>query len=451
MMNAIFILILLFSFLPGATEATGASLSIYPQAGTFTVGSTFDVAIFMNTGGENVNAVRADLKFDPEKLQVITSAKGLSAVGVWVFPPSFSNTKGEITLQGGFSGAGINTSEGLVSVVVFEAISSGRSEISFLDSSKVLVGKEEGVNILSSSNRGVYDIIPSPSKGPRIFSESHPDQNKWYKNNSPVFSWEKIEKAEGYSYKLDDDPLGEPDNTIDTEFASVSFDRVEGGVLYFHLKAKKEGAWGGTSHFRAMIDITPPLSFEPYLEPFSLTSGDYLLIYFDTNDLLAGIDHYEARVANLTDPKQITLSGWTRQDSPFRISAKNQGIFSVIIRAFDKAGNFQEEKIQARIFSPILVLVSGGVKIKGLFIPSEVIYVLLGIILFFGLYLTFKWLKAKRGGLKGKFLKEIKEAEKEIEDVKKFRERIREIKEVEEKAQIEEKRLNQELWEKKES
>jgi len=364
-----FLILVILSMLPLAVRAEGASLSIYPQTGTFTVGSTFDVSVFLNTGGENVNAVRVDLKFDPEKLQVVTPAKGLSAVGVWVFPPSFSNTKGEISLQGGFSEKGINTSEGLISVIVFEAISSGSVEVNFLDSSKVLVGEKEGINILTSLNRGVYEIVPSPPKGPKIFSESHPDQNKWYKNNSPVFSWEKIEGATGFSYKLDDDPFGEPDNIVDTDSTSISFDKVEDGIHYFHLKAKKGEVWGGTSHFKVMIDTRPPLSFKPHSAPFSLTAGDYLLIYFGSNDLLTGIDHYEVRIANLTDPANVTFSGWTRQDSPFRISTQQKGIFSVMIRAFDKAGNFQEEKIQLRIFSPPLVLVEGGVQIKGFFFP----------------------------------------------------------------------------------
>jgi len=445
-------LFLFVFFLAGqSVKAVGASLSIYPQTGTFTVGNTFDVSVFLNTGGENINAVKVDLEFDPEKLQVITPAKGLSAVGIWVFPPSFSNTKGTINLSGGFLGKGLNTSEGLISVIVFEVISPGETEVRFLDSSQVLVGEEEGVDILTSVNRGVYDIIPSPPKGPKIFSETHPDQNKWHKNNSPVFIWERIEGAAGFSYKLDDDPFGEPDNIVDTESTSVSFDRVEDGILYFHLKAKKGEVWGGTSHFKVMIDTTSPLSFKPYSEPFSLTVGDNLLIYFSTSDLLAGIDHYKVRIADLTDPEHITLSGWIRQDSPFRISTKNKGIFSVIIRAFDKAGNFQEEKIQVRVFNPPLVLVSGGVQIKGFFLPWWSFYILMGVILFLVIYLIFKWMRVRRQTLKEKFLKEIKEAEKEIEDVKKFREKIGELEKLEEKAETEEERLKKELWEKKEN
>ena len=346
-------LVLLFSFgLVQPVRAEGVSLSIYPQTGSFTVGSTFDVSIFVNTGGENVNAVKVDLKFDPEKLQVVTPAKGLSAVAGWIFPPSFSNTKGEISLQGGFVAGGINTSEGLISIIVFEAISPGRVEVNFLDSSKVLVGEEEGTNILTSLNRGVYEVIPVPSKGPKIFFESHPDQNKWYKNNSPVFSWEKIEGTTGYSYKLDDDFLGEPDNVVDTESSSVSFEGVADGISYFHLKAKKEDVWGGASHFKLMIDATPPLQFEPYLEPFSFAGGNYLIVYFNTSDSLSGMDHYEVRVVDLTDPENVFLSGWTREESPFRLGTEKSGIFRILVRAFDEAGNFQEGKIQVRIFSP---------------------------------------------------------------------------------------------------
>ena len=443
--SPIFIILILslIIFLPSKIKAEEASLSIYPQAGTFTVGSTFDVSIFVNTGGQNVNAVKIDLKFDSKKLQVITPAKGLSAVAGWTFPPSFSNTKGEISLQGGFSPRGINTSEGLISVIVFGAISSGRTEVHFLDSSQVLVGEEEGINILTSVNRGVYDIVPSPPKGPRIFSESHPDQNRWYKNNSPVFSWEKIEKAVGYSFSLDDDPFGEPDNTIDTESTSISFSEVEDGSRYFHLRAKKDQIWGGTSHFRVMIDNTPPFAFEPYLEPFRLTSGSYLLIYFNASDLLSGINHYEVRLADLTDPENVVLSGWIREESPFRLSIERSGTFEIFVRAFDEAGNFREGKIRSRALSPLLIIASGGVQIKGFFVPWWLVYGIIGLIIIFVGMKVYSLLR--RRNLARRLQREVAEAEKEIEDVKKLERRIRETRVLEEEAKREEERLIEKL------
>ena len=102
-----------------SAKADGASLSIFPQTGSFTSGNTFEISVFLNTGGNNVNAVEVNLQFNPEKLQVISPTKGVSVIGEWIFPPSFSNTKGTIALVGGFLKDGINTSEGLISTIVF--------------------------------------------------------------------------------------------------------------------------------------------------------------------------------------------------------------------------------------------------------------------------------------------------------------------------------------------
>jgi len=433
--------LLFISSLPLVTLAAEASLSVFPQTGSFTVGSTFEASVFMNTGGNYINAVKVDLKFDSTKLQLVAPAKGISVIGEWIFPPSFSNTKGTISLQGGFPQEGINISEGLITVIVFEVISPGKAEINFLDSSKVLIGEEEGINILSSVNRGLYDIISSPPKGPRIFSETHPDQNRWSKNNSPTFSWEKIEEAVGYSYKLDDDPYGEPDNIIDIQSTSISFEDVEDGIQHFHLKVKKDEIWGGTSHYKVMIDKTLPLEFKPYLESVALTPGNYLLIYFNSNDLLSRIDHYKIRIANLTDPENVIFSGWTREESPFRVTTERKGIFEISIRAFDKAGNFQEGKIQIRIITPFLVLASGGIQIKGIFLSWWQASSLIGLVLLGTGFLVFRLIQGKRESLRIRLHKEIKEAEKEIEDVKEAEEKLRRLRIMEERTGEEWQRL----------
>jgi hypothetical protein len=445
------ILLLLFSvvlvaFFQGKTiKATGASLSVFPQTGSFTMGNTFEVSVFMNTGENNVSAAKVELKFDPEKLQVVTPTKGISVIGEWIFPPSFSNTKGTITFQGGFLFNGINTSEGLISTVVFEAISQGETEIYFLDSSKVLIAKEGGINILSSVNRGVYNILPAPFRGPQIFSETHSDQNKWYKNNSPTFSWKKIDEAEGYSYRLDDDPYGEPNNIIDAQVTSISFEDIGDGAQFFHLKGKKDGIWGGTSHFKILIDKTLPLEFRPYLESFTFTSANDLLVYFDTTDLLSGIDKYEIRITDLTNPQDIVFSGWIRQESPFRLTREKAGTFEVIIRAFDKAGNFREGKIQIKVIGSILILVDDGIQIRGVFFPWWQIYSLIIITLLGIGFLIFKLLKSKREGIRISLQKEIKEAEKEIEDVKIAQEKLRKLRTKEEEAGKKWKQLKESL------
>jgi len=73
-----------FCFVVPDIKASGASLYLSPNSGTFEVGSTFDVSILVNTGQKNINTIQADLKFDPKKIQVVNSAVKKSFVSNFI-------------------------------------------------------------------------------------------------------------------------------------------------------------------------------------------------------------------------------------------------------------------------------------------------------------------------------------------------------------------------------
>ena len=168
----------LFSFclvLPIGAKAAGGSLYLSPTTGTFFIGSTFDVSIFVNTGGNNVNAVKVDLKFDSKKIQIASPTAGKSFIEVWVAQPTYSNIQGTASFQGGVPSPGINTSSGLVSTITFRAVAPGKAAISISDSSQVLLDDGMGTNILSSTGRGEYQLVIPPPEGPKVFSTTHPE------------------------------------------------------------------------------------------------------------------------------------------------------------------------------------------------------------------------------------------------------------------------------------
>jgi len=393
----IFLIILIFSygFVFAAEPEEGASLIIYPQSGAFVEGSTFEVSVYLNTGGNYVDVVEVDLKFDPEILQVISPVKEFSIVADWTSPPVFSNTEGTVSLRGRFKNKGINISEGLVSDIVFRAKSTGETTIKFLDSSKVISAGEKEKNILNSVNIATFSIYPSPQKGPQIFSNTHPDQNKWYKNNSPTFIFKKTSKTEGFSFSFDNTPFGEPDIIVDTTSDSQFFEGIESGTWYFHLKAKEAGAWGGTSHFKVNIDNVPPASFKPHPEIFGATADNYLLLHFNTFDLLSGIDHFEARIEDRSNPKNILYSGFVQIESPYRFKIEKRGIFKVAVRAYDKAGNYQEGGVIIRMLNRYFAILSYGPLLKGLFFPWWLIILFLIIILLISVGVVISVIKTK--------------------------------------------------------
>ena len=259
---ALSFILLFISGLPVVTQAASASLYLAPSKGTFFVGSTFSVSIYVDTKGNEINAVEVDLKFPPEILQITTPTAGESFISEWLTPPSYSNVGGTISFKGGIPG-GITTSAGLVSTITFRGRASGIAKVEFLDSSKVLLADGKGTPIFTTNFGGVYEISVPPPEGPKIFSPTHYDPDVWYSDPNPQFYWEKEEGITDFSFSFSQNPHEIPDTISEGEILFKFHDNVPDGIWYFHLRAKKKDVWGKASHFSVKIDTTPPQKFEP--------------------------------------------------------------------------------------------------------------------------------------------------------------------------------------------
>jgi len=425
-----FLLFLLIGLvLPLTAKAAGASLYFSPNSGTFYVGSTFDVSIFLNTGGENVNAVQADLKFDPTKLQIASPTAGKSFISVWVSQPTYSNIEGTASFQGGIPSPGINTSAGLISTITFRAIDPGETTILFSDSSRVLLDDGKGTDILTSRGRGVYTLRIPPPEGPKVFSSTHPDQNKWYKNNNPTFSWEKEEGVTDFSFSLDFDPQGIPDNISEGDGTSISFTGLEDGIWYFHVKAKKADVWGGTSHYLVRIDSTSPASFQIEVSPSPETSLSQPVVSFITTDALSGFDHFEIKVIDITPGREDReISFFIEAASPYKLPALEVGKYMIVVRAFDKAGNWRDESVKIKIIPKGIGLTREGIYLFEIFLSWWLIILAVILILILVAFVLIRWLKKQkrvREGVKQK----LRQRERKLkEDGKKIKVRVKEIK-----------------------
>jgi len=317
---------------------------------------------------------------------------------------------------GGIPTPGINTTAGLVSTVTFRAISPGSTTILFLDSSKVLRNDPKGTNILTSMGRGVYELLIPPPEGPEVFSPTHPDKNKWYKNNNPTFSWEKEEGVTDFSYSFDRDPTGVPDNVSEGNHTSVSYSDVGDGIWYFHVKAKKAEVWGGVSHYLVQIDTTPPAAFTPEVEPSSKTTERQPLISFITTDALSGMDYYQIKYVDITpERKEETVGFFVEAASPYKLPSLEIGKYLVVVRAADIAGNYREGTVKIQIFPEGITISKRGIQYREYSLPWWILAAVLIIILvLIGFYL---WRKYRRQFLVKK--DRITEMEKRIENERK--------------------------------
>jgi len=312
---------------------------------------------------------------------------------------------------------GINTSAGLVSSITFRAIAPGETTISFLDSSQVLLDDGKGTNILNSMGRGVYDIVIPPPEGPKVFSSTHSDQNKWYKNNNPSFSWEKEEGVTDFSYSIDQDFHGVPDNIPEGDHTSVSYSDLKDGIWYFHVKAKKGNSWGGASHYLVQADTTPPasfsLNFEPTLKSPTITSREPI-VSFITTDAFSGISHYELKTIDLTEAgkEKAEAEFFVEVVSPYKLPFLNIGEYQIVARAYDLAGNWRDasEKIEVITLGEVFYTTKRGINIFGIYLSWRRVILILIFLIAIVLGFIFWWRKGyKHICQKRKILKEIKE------------------------------------------
>jgi hypothetical protein len=350
------LLCLITPSLSGAEE-NGASLYLSPPSGAYAVGDTFSVSVYLNTNGRYVNAIEADLRFPPDKLQIVSPSIGKSVIDVWVGQPAYSNSNGTVAFRGAIPNPGLNVSQGLVSTFTFRVKATGKAVVEFTDKSKVLLNDGKGTDVLSNTAGAIFDLILPPPQGPIVTSPSHSDQSRWYPNSSVVLEWHGDDDAEAFSYSLDAEPVGVPDETPEPRKSAVSYTDVADGVHYFHIRAHRGGVWSGVTHFAVRVDQSPPADFELGIDPYRTTTTRRPIVSFETTDAHSGLNHYEIKLIPLSrpeTPKNLDKSEpqefFIEATSPY-IPELSSGKYDLIVRAYDNAGNFREVKDRLRILS----------------------------------------------------------------------------------------------------
>ncbi len=383
-----------------AAPAEAASFSITPNTGTYAVGSTFDVTVVLDTQGQSVNAVQMQLSFPADKLQLVSPSVGNSIIEIYTSPPRYDNAAGEVSIVGGIPN-GINVKNGLLAKLTFRVRSLGTANLRFTGESQALLNDGNGTNVLNNNSGATFKLELPPSQGPVVLSSTHPDQEAWYRNNNVSLSWDAgLPAAEGYSYTISDNATDVPDDVPESTNTSVDYKSVGDGLHYFHIKALREGRWGGVTHYTIRIDTTPPGAFEIIVIPGVRTFVTKPVLQFVTSDSLSGFDKFEIKVVPLK------VDGRTSADTEGELFTEAQdlyqtpellyGTYEIIVRAYDKAGNTRDQSQRIEITNSFFWFIgpNGITLFSGKQMPWKVFFPILGGALLFLLiiaYMVYRW------------------------------------------------------------
>lgn len=152
-----------------------ASLSVTPGSGTYNPGNTITVSVYVNSGGQSINAVQADFTYTASRLQF----QGINAAGSsFGIDASSSGGGGSVTIARGNT-SGISGGSLLVAQVSFTVLSSaGAGSITFSNSSsEVNKADGQGTNILGSASGASYTVsIPTPPPTQTTQQQDPPSQ-----------------------------------------------------------------------------------------------------------------------------------------------------------------------------------------------------------------------------------------------------------------------------------
>jgi hypothetical protein len=339
-------------------RADASTLSLVPSKTELEVGETFEVAVLLDTQGEDVNAVEIGIDFPADKLQVVSPNTGRSIIEIWAGQPKFNNKTGQIEMRGGIPN-GLVIENGLVTTIQFRVKTSGSASVQFTTQTRVLANDGLGTDVLVRTPGAFLTAkLPKPA-GPVVTSPTHSEQSRWYVNPDIIFEWQGDEGIEGYSYILNDEAVFEPDTISEGQDTDISYNQLGSGVHFFHIRSLRAGQWGGTTHFQVNIDNAPPANFKIEAIPSSRTAARQPVLKFFTTDAQSGIDHFEIKIISLTpteDGQPPADELFSDAQSPYVMYPLELGNYDVIVRAYDKARNYREVSERLIITTPIFSL-----------------------------------------------------------------------------------------------
>lgn len=148
-----------------ASRANAASLYFSPSSGSYRLGETFQVSMYVSSADQAMNACETSIGFPVDKLEIISVSTKNSIFSLLVESPTFSNTKGSANFSGIVLNPGYTGSRGRLVTMNFRAKALGKATVS-IGSAQVLANDGQGTNILSSRGSGTFTIIEKSEPAP---------------------------------------------------------------------------------------------------------------------------------------------------------------------------------------------------------------------------------------------------------------------------------------------
>lgn len=390
-------------YFSSACVVYAATLTISPAINDLKVGSSVTVSVVVNSENTAINGADGTITFSPDILEVSYISKNNSIFPIWVEDPSYSNKNGIITFNGGIPNPGYTGSNGKVFSFILRAKKEGDATLNF-SSSNVRANDGLGTNVLSkqeslqvtvaSTKTPTKDIVDEQKnitpiavadvpKIPRITSSVYPNQNEWYQTTTGTFFWSLEKNITKARLSVTKNSNGNTSVVYSPAISSKEIDNFSDGIWYFNAQLANDSGWSDTARYMVRVDTEKPeycsVSKSSLVDD---TTGVKAQLKIESRDVTSGIDHYTISVDG---DKAIVWNN--SNDNIYTTSVLNQGKHTVVVNAYDKAGNVCESKtefdIESKITPPVVetyedkVIVGDEITLQGKTYPNSQVEIII--------------------------------------------------------------------------
>jgi hypothetical protein len=175
--NSFFIIIIILFLLLIPLPGRAAVLYLEPSEGEYYQRDTFIVKLKIDTEGECINTVDANLSFSQDILEAIDFSKGSSILIIWLKEPTLEQNTGRVSFAGGIPGGYCGKLPGdlgesnLLGKIIFKAkeFQGERfsAKVNFLESSQALLNDGFGTPAKLKTKEAIITILSGITETPK--------------------------------------------------------------------------------------------------------------------------------------------------------------------------------------------------------------------------------------------------------------------------------------------
>lgn len=212
--------------------------------------------------------------------------------------------------------------------------------------------------------------IDTKAQAPAVSSTTHPDSNQWYAEHKleiTLIPAQDLSGVDGYYHSFNQDPnsLPTPEEARWTKKTKISFDRVNDGVWYFHVRTKDraENLSPTATHFKVCVDTeaeAPVVTSHTHPDQNLWYRDRYVVLNWEAPEDYSGVEGFYYSIDRKVDTVPGDKSALFTTQRTLAFELTEDGLWYFHVTTKDRVGNLSHQaghyalRVDTKVAKPLI-------------------------------------------------------------------------------------------------